>query len=176
MGFDDTAGEPGHPPWPAEPSYRTHTTEGDKITVALNSAPSLGLRELQQRITSLRDQLADAEAEEHAQKERLETKAKEAGIHYAALVQSLYDRLGIEPEHTAVVDTGDGPVEVPTDPDEKQRVERLSSMLTVVLHDADPGLIMALQMDDAMDRDRRRDERAEADSCRVRGRDWGESR
>lgn len=132
--------------------------------MALNPMPSPGLRDLQQKIASLRDQLAQAEAEEHAEKERLETKAKEAGIHYATLIQSLYDRLGIEPEHSTVVDAGDGPVEVPTDLDEKLRVERLSTMLTVVLHEADPTIIKALQMGDAMDRDRRHDERADAAS------------
>jgi len=135
--------------------------------MSLNRISTPKLRALEEQTASLRGQLDAAKDEERTERERLEAKMEKAGIHYATLVHSLYERLRISPEHPRVVDTADGPVDIPTDEDEQQRIKRLDQMLTVVLHDVDPGLITALQLDDSMDRDRRRAEGASGDQHRT---------
>ena len=144
--------------------------------MSLNRISTPKLRALEEQTASLRGQLAAAEDEERTERERLEEKMEKAGIHYAMLVHSLHERLRIEPEHARIVDSADGPIEVATDEDEKQRAERLDAMLTVVLHDEDPRIITPIQMDDAAGRDRSHDERAGEDQHRARRSDHGERR
>lgn len=114
---------------------------------------------MQKEIELAQQRLAEAKAKQRAEEARLKAMVEHAGVSYAKLVNKLYDRLGIEPEHPSIRQTKRGPVEVSADKDEALRTQRLYEVLVAVLDAADADLIETLRLEDAETRDRHRDER-----------------
>lgn len=135
--------------------------------MALNRKPSPEVRELKEQMELIQKQIAEAEANARAEENRLKAVVKHTGLNYALLINDLYDRLGIEPEHPTIRNSKNGPVEVSTDKSEEQRVQRLETFLSDVLDSADPELIKILQEQDAATRAQHRDERTKSSTSKT---------
>lgn len=112
------------------------------------------------KIEELRKQLEAAEAEQKAEakKEELEVRRSQraAGSNHTKLVLSLYDLLGVEPEHpgSRVVDGKARSVAV--DKDEAVRCQRLFDMVEALAEGVDTAALDRLQREDSKDRDSRK--------------------
>lgn len=117
-------------------------------------------KSIDQRVAELKAQLEEAEKQQEAaereRRARIDKAKKHAGDSRVEAVDSLYEVLGIEPEHPHTRTVKGKVHEVTADKDEKLRTERLVAFVQKLVDEAKPGVVDRLRKEDEAEREERR--------------------